>query len=596
MKKYNFKAKASFLSLVLFFLISSPVEASVNGWMLEAMRMLEARNVQAEDVFDDEKDVVIEVRKEKSEEDDAQNRAVKMIKNILNPFSSENSLLKRDESQQNGRFFVDLGEKEIKMDYTIKAFQGNFKLLLASSTLESNSELEIVKLNEDMETPWRLKRISPIYQYEINNKEAYAGVMPLELEIGYDEEVDDYKEIFFFDGVRGVWRPLPSRDNFSDKYVQAKIHLPFARLAIFVYPKVLVNGKASWYKYKDGDYAASPDFAKGSIIKVTNLDNDKSINVTINDWGPERDLFPDRAIDLDKFAFKKISSLGAGIINVLLEPIYIASFDGVKLGLSEKGAMISPDIDSKAAIILSEEDGSVVYEKNATSTLSIASLTKLVSMKTFFETRPSLNRIVEYKDVDELNNHRYVDEPWRIAKMSLNEGDEITLEDLLYASLIGSSNNTVETLVRTSGLTRDKFVVLMNQNARKWGAKSTHFIEPTGLAPENISTALDYAIMTKELFRNPLIKKTSTMNKYRLKVINGDREYSVVNRNHLILKNTYRIVGSKTGYLDEAGYCLMTRVRTPDNKHLIIVLLGADSREQTFKETEELIQFGLLKK
>lgn len=81
------------------------------------------------------------------------------------------------------------------------------------------------------------------------------------------------------------------------------------------------SGSASWYKYKNCRCAASPDFPKGTRVKVTSLLTGKSSVVRINDWGPERDKFPDRVIDLDKLAFKEFAPTGAGLIRVSVQPL-----------------------------------------------------------------------------------------------------------------------------------------------------------------------------------------------------------------------------------------------------------------------------------
>lgn len=81
------------------------------------------------------------------------------------------------------------------------------------------------------------------------------------------------------------------------------------------------SGAASWYAYKNCRCAASPDFPKGTRVRVTSQLTGKFTVVRINDWGPERDKFPDRAIDLDAVAFKELAPLGAGIVRVTVEPI-----------------------------------------------------------------------------------------------------------------------------------------------------------------------------------------------------------------------------------------------------------------------------------
>ncbi len=87
-------------------------------------------------------------------------------------------------------------------------------------------------------------------------------------------------------------------------------------------PGYMTEGYASWYAYKNCNCAASPDFPKGSYVKVTRVsDPTKSVVVRINDYGPERDIFPDRVIDLDKVAFQQIAPLGAGVSYVIVEPV-----------------------------------------------------------------------------------------------------------------------------------------------------------------------------------------------------------------------------------------------------------------------------------
>ena len=102
--------------------------------------------------------------------------------------------------------------------------------------------------------------------------------------------------------------------------------MPYARLAVFEDNNILQTGTATWYKYKGGLFAASPDYPKGTKLKVTNIGKDspnkgKSVIVKINDYGPDRAVYPDRIIDLDKVAFKKIGNYRGGTIEVLVEKV-----------------------------------------------------------------------------------------------------------------------------------------------------------------------------------------------------------------------------------------------------------------------------------
>lgn len=496
----------------------------------------------------------------------------------------------------NSAYYINLDKKTIDKGYTVSAFAGEIKLSLVPGILSDATGVEVVKMGEPIDTPWQLDKISEIYQFEFKNKLAYDNAKPFYIQLSYDKSTNNFKQVFFYDKNYNSWRPLPTRDFPREKFVRSLIHLPFARIAVFDYPGILTLGKASWYKYKNGNFAASPDFPAGSLVRVYNTDNDKFVDVTINDYGPERDKHPDRVIDLDRVAFKKLAALNSGVINIRVEPLYIKSANVAILGIAPSGAASQFKITAKSAIAINEESGDVLFEKDATSTLPLASLTKLAAIKVFLDTKPTLNKAVAYSVKDEEYNYQYAAE-WESARLKMEEGETLTIEDLIYASLVGSANNAVETLVRVSGINRDEFIAQMNENVKNWGATSTKFIEPTGLSPENVSSALDYAIITKEVMKNPIIEKASKAGEYKFYTTKIDKKkiaHRIINTNKLIGTNHFHIAGSKTGYLDEAGYCLMTRVLSPAG-YIIAVTLGAPTREASFSEMENLIKYGLRK-
>jgi D-alanyl-D-alanine carboxypeptidase len=216
-------------------------------------------------------------------------------------------------------------------------------------------------------------------------------------------------------------------------------------------------------------------------------------------------------------------------------------------------------------------------------------------MNVFLETNPLLDKVVVYKTQDEEYNYEYC-EKWESARLRVKEGETLTVKDLLYASLVGSANNSIETLVRISGVERKEFIARMNNKVVEWGAKATHFIEPTGLSPENVSSAEDYAIITREVFINPLVEKISSANSYKFSTINTKQAHTLKNTSQLVSvgSSNFNIVGSKTGYLDEAGYCLMTRVKDHQGGYLIAITLGAKNKAQSIKDSSELLKYGLI--
>ncbi|MEI6596876.1 MAG: RlpA-like double-psi beta-barrel domain-containing protein [bacterium] len=496
------------------------------------------------------------------------------------------------EPQENRSYFINLDKETINKGYTISAFDNAIKLSLAPGILSESTGVDAFELNEVIDSPWQLERISKVYQFEFRNKSAYDNSRPFNIQLSYDKASDYYKQVFYYDKNYSSWRPLPTIDYPDKSFVRSLIYLPFARIAVFANPEALVMGQASWYKYKGGLFAASPDFPKNSKLRVFNMSNNKFVDVTINDFGPERKLHPNRVIDLDKVAFAKIASTGAGIINVRVQPLSVIQENNKILSIAEFGAKSEIQITAKSAIVIDEQTGEILWQKNATSTLPLASLTKLVAIKVFLDTGPALNSPVAYSVKDEEYNYKYV-EKWESARLKLTDGDTLTIENLLYAALIGSANNAVETLVRVSGLKRDEFILKMNQAAVLWGATSTHFIEPTGLAPENVSSALDYAIITKEVYTNQIIQKISVVSKYKFTTINTKEAYTVTNTDKLLQVSSLNITGSKTGYLDEAQYCLMARAKNDSGKQIIAITMGVNSRQDSFDETEQLLKYAL---
>ena len=222
----------------------------------------------------------------------------------------------------------------------------------------------------------------------------------------------------------------------------------------------------------------------------------------------------------------------------------------------------------------------------------MASLTKLVALRVFLDRKPSLNQVVTYKVQDEKYNYLYVN-PWESAKLTVKDGETLTIGDLVYSALVGSANNAVESLVRVSGLSLPEFIKKMNEVVKAWGASSTKFIEPTGLSPQNVSSPLDYAIIMKEVFTSPLISKISTTARYTFKTINTKKAHTLNNTSKLVKAADYPIIGSKTWFLNEAGNCLMTRVASPQG-NLIVVNFGSTSAAASFADNEQLIRYGLL--
>ncbi|MCK5416376.1 serine hydrolase [Candidatus Parcubacteria bacterium] len=490
-------------------------------------------------------------------------------------------------------FNIHLDHETILKGYTVASFDDKIKLSLVPGILDSSTNISVMQLDEEMEIPWRLNRISSIYQFEFKNKTAYDNHKPFYIQLSYDEQTNNYKKVYFFDKGKGLWRPLPTRDFPDEKFVRSLIHLPYARIAVFSYPEVLTVGQASWYAYKNGNFAASPDFPKGSVVRVHNVDNGKYVDVTINDYGPDRSIFPNRPIDLDKIAFSKIAPISAGVVNVELEPLKIIEKDNKILKVFKDGAKIQPEINASSGIIYNETKNEILWSKNMNDRRRLASLTKLVFAKVFLDTKPDLEKIVSYSIKDEEITFKHVDYDYEAVKLKISDNTKISIIDLLYASLLESTNNTVETLVRVSGLERTEFINRMNNLAKECEANSTIFADPTGLSIENYSTVYDYTKLMKNIMQNSLISEITKQKKYYIPV----RGKWMQNRNDIVRWDWFQnVTVSKTGYLNEAGYCLVMGIKNEDNDDITVVVFNSETEAERNRDVLTLLDYGKMKK
>jgi len=473
--------------------------------------------------------------------------------------------------------------------FELTAFEGGFGISFVRDASIRYGSAKLSEINEPAGLAWQLEKISKIYQFEITDGTGKAVAGRYKLRLNYKKNSNGLKSVFYFDKKAALWKKLPSSDDAAKNMITADVSLGYARVAVFQNEGILTVGKASWYSHRGGLFAASPDYPKGARLKVVNLENSKSVIVEINDFGPDRSLHPDRVIDLDKVAFKKIARTGQGTIRVRIVPLD-AKIKAAQMFLADR---YSTNIvtRAKSALVIDSKTGGILYTKNASSSLPIASLTKIVAAKVFLDTRPSLDRVVSYSVADEEKNYKYANK-WEIARLRLGDGDTLTISDLLYSALLGSANNAVESLVRVSGLERGDFIGRMNAYASAVGATATSFEEPTGLSPKNVSSASDYAIMTSRILEHPIMEKVSKMRSYTFYTINTKKRHYITNSNSLITVGNLKITGSKTGYLDEAGYCLMTKARSSDGDEIIAVTLGSPDKASSFNETKNLLYYG----
>ena len=235
-------------------------------------------------------------------------------------------------------------------------------------------------------------------------------------------------------------------------------------------------------------------------------------------------------------------------------------------------ALDYPKLDSKIVEIYDITDDKVLYEVDSEKQTSIASLTKIVTTITAIETIENLDDKVTITS-DILSTVR-----WDASIAGLKNGDVVTYRDLLYASMLPSGADATNSLAILSSGSIDDFVDKMNQLVNKIGVTNTHFVNVTGLDTYgHYSTADDIRKILVYALTNPLFKEIYCTKEYKLTnglVVNTTLKH--YNSNNLV--NTDDILGSKTGFTEEAGYCLSSLIKL-DAHDLIIIVLNASYKD-----------------
>ncbi len=225
-------------------------------------------------------------------------------------------------------------------------------------------------------------------------------------------------------------------------------------------------------------------------------------------------------------------------------------------------------VHSGSALVIAQDSSEPLYEKNAQAVVPIASITKVMTAMVVLDSMPSLQApiAISEEDVDYL----------RGSRSRLHVGTVITRETALLLALMSSENRAANALGRNYPGGLAAFVAAMNRKAASLGMTSTRFEDPTGLSSNNVSTARDLARMVAAAHRYPLIREFSTTTGARTEV-NG-REIEFHNTNQLVSSPTWEIGLSKTGYIQEAGKCLVMQARVAE-KPVVIVLLDAAGKQ-----------------
>jgi len=220
---------------------------------------------------------------------------------------------------------------------------------------------------------------------------------------------------------------------------------------------------------------------------------------------------------------------------------------------------------SNSALVMDAATGEVVMDKNGDAVTPIASITKLMTAIVILESGLDLDAPVALtrEDVDLKKGSR----------SRLRTGASLTRNELLLIALMASENRAAAALGRSYPGGTQAFVSAMNEMSMELGMNDTSFVDPTGLSPKNVSSARDLAKLVRAAHGYPLIREYSTRDKATV-LLSGKQKMNFRNTNGLVRNARWEIDLSKTGYISEAGRCLVMQVRLA-SKDLIVVLLDS---------------------
>jgi len=221
------------------------------------------------------------------------------------------------------------------------------------------------------------------------------------------------------------------------------------------------------------------------------------------------------------------------------------------------------NLKSAAALVVEQDGQQVLFAKNVETVLPIASITKLMTALVVLDAKLPLDEHIFISKEDAIGAKR--------TRSRLQAGNEIARGDLLRLALMASENRAAAALARSYPGGKQVFVAAMNHKAVELGMWRTRYVDSTGLSSENVSTAQDLARLVAAAYSQPLIREYTTGYTYTVEIGKG-RSLSFSNSNRLVKNSEWEIGLSKTGYISEAGRCLVMQAKIATTPVIIVLL------------------------
>lgn len=240
--------------------------------------------------------------------------------------------------------------------------------------------------------------------------------------------------------------------------------------------------------------------------------------------------------------------------------------------------------NSKGALVMDATTGQILYEKNADVARPIASISKIMTAVVVAESGANMNDMLTVSSLD-------FKTPKQSGSDRLKVGDQLNRAEMLLMMLMKSENPAAKALARTDPMGYDAFIARMNSKARELGMTQTRFYDPSGLDSRNVSSPRDLATLAKYAYKHNLISQFSTTPNRQFYVNNlnsGFRSIAARSTNYMVRDGLYNLGLSKTGYIREAGNCVMFETSV-NGRPSIVVLLGANDSKTRWQDAENII-------
>ena len=228
------------------------------------------------------------------------------------------------------------------------------------------------------------------------------------------------------------------------------------------------------------------------------------------------------------------------------------------------GPALVPKLKSSSVLIIDQTDSSVLYSRNSDVAAPIASITKLMTALVVLDGRQPMNEPLEITQAE-------LDLPkTNVSRLSV--GTMLTRGDLMHLALMSSENRAAHALGAHYPGGLPAFVAAMNAKAAALGMRYSHFADPTGLSSENVASPEDLSKLVIAASQNAVIREYSTDKSYTVRVHRHLVEFR--NTDNLVANPTWKIIVQKTGYITEAGKCLVMEA-VIEGRNVVIVLLDS---------------------